>query len=44
MPDRDIGIYDSSLFLSFEENKIRRNASNNNKLWVRISMKLITQT
>ena len=43
MPDRDIVIYASALFLSFEDNKNKINASYNNKLWVKISMKSITQ-
>ena len=44
LPDRDIGIYDSLFFLSFEYNKNKINASNNNELWVKISMKSIIQT
>ena len=35
VPDRDIGIYAFSLFLPFEDNKNKRNKSNNNKLWVK---------
>ena len=42
--DFDIGIYASLLILSFENNKNKRNASYNNKLWVKISIKSITQT
>ena len=44
MPDCDIGIYAYSLFLSFEDNKNKINASNNNNLWVKISMESITKT
>ena len=33
--DCDIGIYASLLFLSFEDNKNKINASNNIKLWVK---------
>ena len=41
--DWDIGIYASLLFLSFEDIK-KYNSSNNNKLWVKISIKSMTQT
>ena len=41
MPDRDIGIFASSFFKSFGGNKNKINASNNYKLWVKISMKSI---
>ena len=44
MPDHDIGIYATLLFLSFEDNKNKINTSNNYKLWVKISIKSITQT
>ena len=33
--DCDIDKCTSSLFLSFEDNKNKRNASNDNKLWVK---------
>ena len=33
--DIDIGIYASSLYLYFKDNKNKINASNNNKLWVK---------
>ena len=44
MPDRDIGIYASSFFLSFEENKNKINAGKNYKIWVQISMVNISLT
>ena len=40
VPDRDIGIYASLLFLYFEENKNKIIVSNNNKLWVKKSNKI----
>ena len=41
--DSDIVLYASSLLLSFEENKYKINESNNNKLWIKITTKSITQ-
>ena len=43
MIERVIGIF-AATFLSFEEGKNKRHASNKYKYWVKISMKLITKS